>query len=71
MSAKVFPGLRLQFFDVRGTIVAERVFQVKEYLGGELRGLRFIPAKTEVRISIELVDPGKSAVGYEMSVVSM
>ncbi len=64
-----FPGLRLEFMDVRGNIVASRVFKASEYLGGELRGLRYIPALTEVRLSLEIADPGESALGYQMEVV--
>ena len=67
---QVFPGLRLQFFDIDGEVVAQRTFQVKDYLGGEMRGLRFIPARTEVRLSLEIVDPGDQALGYQMDVVS-
>lgn len=66
-----FPGLLLRFFDIDGQIVAHRVFAVNEYLGGELRGLRYIPAETEVRLSLELVDPGQSALGYQMDVVRL
>jgi hypothetical protein len=65
---QVFPSLRLRFFDLNGDVVAGRTFQVRDYLGGELRGLRYIPAKTEVRLSLELIDPGGRALGYEMDV---
>ncbi|MDA0978710.1 MAG: DUF3426 domain-containing protein, partial [Proteobacteria bacterium] len=65
-----FPGLRLRFYDVRGGVVASRVFEVSEYLGGELRGLKYIPARTEVRLALELVDPGEQAMGYEMDVIA-
>ena len=65
---QLFPGLRLRFYDIRGQVVASRVFPVKEYLGGELRGLRHIPGETEVRLSLEIIDPGTQAVGYEMDV---
>lgn len=66
-----FPGLRLRFFDIRGDIVASRTFRVGEYLGGEMRGLRYIPASTEVRLSLELIDPGEHAMSYEMDVIRM
>ncbi len=68
---QVFPGLRLRFFGMGGRLVAGRTFKVHEYLGGELRGLRFIPARTEVRISLELFDPGEEASGYEMTTVHL
>jgi len=64
-----FPNLRLRFFDINGHIVARRVFNAGEYLGGEMRGLKFIPGHTDVRLSLELVDPGKEALGYQMDVV--
>ena len=66
---QAFPGLRLDFMDARGNLVASRVFQADEYLGGEMRGLRYIPALTEVRLSLEIVDPGGNALGYQMEVV--
>ena len=65
-----FPRLRLNFFDINGGVVATRDFEVNEYLGGELRGLRFIPAVTEVRLSLALKDPGRDALGYEMVVLA-
>ena len=68
---QAFPGLRLRFFGMDGRLVAGRTFKVHEYLGGELRGLRFIPARTEVRISLELFDPGEEAGGYEMTTVHL
>ncbi len=66
---QVFPGLRLQFFNLNGQVIGSRIFKVDEYLGGELRGLKYMPARTEVRISLELVDPGADASGYEMIVL--
>jgi len=66
---QAFPGIRLDFMDVRGNVVASRVFRSEEYLGGEMRGLRYIPALTEVRLSLEIADPGENALGYQMEVV--
>ena len=68
---QVFPGLRLDFMEVRGNVVASRVFRSADYLGGEMRGLRYIPALTEVRLSLEIVDPGEKALGYQMEVVRL
>tara|TARA_E500000331_G_scaffold356229_1_gene413908 strand:+ start:1296 stop:2312 length:1017 start_codon:yes stop_codon:yes gene_type:complete len=64
-----FPGVKLQFFDLRGQQIAVRTFSAEEYLAGELRGLHYIPANTEVRFALEIVDPGDVAVGYNISVV--
>ena len=64
-----FPVLLLQFQDIDGTPVAQRRFKPEIYLAGELRGLRFIPGNTEVRFSLEIVDPGKNALGYNLEVI--
>ena len=68
---QAFPGLWLQFYDVHGYVVASRVFRANEYLDGEMRGLKLIPAETEVRLSLELIDPGTDALGYQMEVVPL
>ncbi|MCB1691341.1 MAG: DUF3426 domain-containing protein [Pseudomonadales bacterium] len=64
-----FPRLRLSFTDTLGKLVAERSFDPGEYLGGEMTGLKYIPPRTEVRISLEMVDPGPSATGYSLTVL--
>ncbi|MBD3647204.1 MAG: DUF3426 domain-containing protein, partial [Pseudomonadales bacterium] len=63
-----FPVLDLRFSNTRNEVVAARRFKPDEYLGGELTGLRYIPARTEVRLSLEIVDPGKDALGYSLTV---
>lgn len=65
-----FPDIVLRFFDTEGEPVASRRFSATEYLSGEMRGLRYIPASTEVRISLELIDPGRTALGYQVEVVA-
>ena len=64
-----FPSLQLSFTDTRNRVVARRLFSSAEYLAGEMRGMRFIPGRTEVRFSLEIHDPGKEAVGYALEVV--
>ena len=63
-----FPNLALQFSDISGRRIAAREFGPREYLGGELIGRSYIPAATEVRLSLEIVDPGDRAVGHALSV---
>ena len=63
-----FPNLALQFSDISGRTIAAREFGPREYLGGELIGRSYIPAATEVRLSLEIVDPGDRAVGHALSV---
>lgn len=63
-----FPDLRLKFSDVQGDLVAERTFKPADYLAGEMTGVKFIPARTEVRISLRIVDPGPDATNYTLTV---
>jgi hypothetical protein len=65
-----FPDLALEFTDISGTPVAGRRFKPFEYLAGEMAGLRDIPAHTEVRLAIEIVDPGEAAIGYALHAVT-
>ncbi|MGI9323495.1 MAG: zinc-ribbon and DUF3426 domain-containing protein [Pseudomonadales bacterium] len=64
-----FPQLQLEFTDADGRLVANRRFKVREYLDGELRGLKYIPANTEVWVSLELINPGAHALGYQIKVI--
>ncbi len=63
-----FPALDLVFTDTRNEVVAARRLRPSEYLGGEMTGLKYIPGRTEVRLSIEIVDPGEDALGYALTV---
>jgi predicted Zn finger-like uncharacterized protein len=64
-----FPDLKLLFKDIENLPVAAKRFTPMDYLAGELRGLRYIPANTEVRFSIEILDPGENALGYSLEVL--
>ncbi len=66
-----FPTLKLQFRDIEDSLVAIRTFNARDYLAGELRGLQYIPANTEVRFSLELVHPGEQAVGFSLEIVEI
>ena len=66
-----FPILKLQFRDIEDSLVAIRTFNARDYLAGELRGLQYIPANTEVRFSLELVHPGEQAVGFSLEIVEI
>lgn len=63
------PRLQLSFTDLEGRVVASRTFAPKDYLGGEMTGLDHIPARTDVRITIEILDPGPAAIGYSLTVI--
>lgn len=63
-----FPDLKLAFSTVDDIPVTARRFSAKEYLGGELAGMKYIPRNQPVHITLELVDPGPDAVNYHMSI---
>lgn len=67
---QAFPGLYLRFADIRGDTIADRTFSPNTYLAGEMAGLKYIPAATEVRLSLEIVDPGSVAVSYSLVAVA-
>lgn len=64
-----FPGIKLEFYDASSMLVAKRIFSAQEYLDGDFRSLRFIPAGTEVRFALKIIDPGELAMGYEISLM--
>ncbi len=61
-----FPVIELEFQDQNGRSVALRRFAPSEYLAGELRGMEFMPSRQTVHINISILDPGTTAVNYEM-----
>lgn len=61
-----FPDMELQFTDLDGRIIAGRRFAPMEYLEGELAGLRVMPVKQPIHIALEIIDPGKDAVNYQL-----
>ena len=63
-----FPDLTLAFSTVEEIPVTSRQFTPKEYLGGELAGMKYIPPNQPVHITLELADPGPDAVNYHMSI---
>ena len=62
-----FPDLILSFSKLDETPVASRRFTPKEYLGGELAGMKYIPERQPVHIVLEIADPGPEAVNYTLS----
>jgi hypothetical protein len=66
--AQPFPPLRLQFENLQGDIIQDRVFQSRHYLQGDLAGSTSFPAKSSIHIRLEIVKPGPSATNYALSV---
>ncbi|WP_053982110.1 DUF3426 domain-containing protein [Marinagarivorans algicola] len=63
-----FPKLTLVFSNIKNKIVASRAFNPSEYLGGDLAGADLMPAQKAIHLSLELVDPGKGAVSYKITI---
>ena len=62
--AQPFPSLVLRFENLQGEILAQRRFQPREYLHGNLAEMTMMPARQPVKLKLELVDPGQDAVSY-------
>lgn len=66
-----FPALQLSFSDLKNNPVASRRFEPQDYLRGELAGHKQMPQHSPVRFAIEIVDPGRSAVNYQLLVAPL
>jgi len=62
--AQPFPSLVLRFENLQGEILAQRRFQPREYLPGDLADMTMMPARQPVKLKLELIDPGQDAVSY-------
>lgn len=61
-----FPLVELNFTDISGDVVANRVFTREEYLPSEMALFTHMPAHSSIQVSLELVDPGSEATGYSL-----
>lgn len=62
-----FPAIALTFSNLNGDVVAQSVFTPDEYLAGEGLGMEAMPTDTPVRIVINIRDPGRDAVNYNIA----
>ncbi|NMT62361.1 DUF3426 domain-containing protein [Marinobacter orientalis] len=62
-----FPHIALTFSNLNGDVVAQSVFTPDEYLAGEGREMDAMPTDTPVRIGINIRDPGRDAVNYNIA----
>lgn len=65
--AQPFPNIKIDFSDVRGSVVASRTFLAEEYLQLKKRSLRLLPPEASTDISMEIQDPGPRATTYEFN----
>lgn len=61
-----FPAIALTFSNLNNDVVAQSVFTPDEYLAGDGKTLEAMPTDTPVRILINIRDPGKDAVNYNL-----
>lgn len=64
-----YPALKLEFSDLNNRLIASRDLQPGEYLRGELSGATQMPSNQPVQLSLAIVDPGDTAVNYQLKVV--
>lgn len=65
--AQPFPNVKIDFSDVRGSVVASRTFLPEEYLQLKKKSLRLLPPEATTDISMEIQDPGPKAMTYEFN----
>jgi predicted Zn finger-like uncharacterized protein len=62
-----FPAIALTFSNLNNDIVAQSIFSPDEYLAGDGKELEAMTPDTSVRILINIRDPGKDAVNYNIA----
>ncbi len=62
---QAYPLMELSLHDITGQIIAQRRFKPDEYLPGNVDLGQGIKSQQSVDIALELLDPGKDAVGFE------
>ena len=62
-----FPAIALTFSNLNGDVVAQSTFTPEEYLADASPEQHTMPRETPVRIAINIRDPGRDAVNYELS----
>jgi hypothetical protein len=62
-----FPVIELQFRDLDNRLVESREFMPVEYLPQALRSLPGMPVRSPVQITLQLPDPGPTAVNYQLN----
>lgn len=61
-----YPDIVLSFEDINGQPVASRRFVPQDYFRNKVPDLSKMPKDTPVRVTLEINDPGRNAVNYQM-----
>ncbi len=64
-----FPALQLVFSDLNGDPKATRNFQPDDYLAGDFSTARLMPSNKQIRLKLEILEPGSQAPNYSLSFV--
>jgi|GEM_PF-6787999 len=64
---QLFPIMEIIFTDGEHLPVKQRQLKPKEYLKGDLTKLSAMPAGKPIHVSLEIVDPGRKAKGWEIN----
>lgn len=62
-----YPDMQIDFSDVRGEVIASRIFTPEHYMQIKLDSLKLMPPETPVDFNMEIQDPGNDAMTYEFS----
>lgn len=65
-----FPKLLLQFSDVDGNALAQRILEPAHYLSGEMAGAKKLRAHQSVHIALDIADPGPAAISYALQPIA-
>ncbi len=63
-----YPKLEVILLDSRGQAVASRLFEPAEYLADDAIVKQGMPAQAHLPIVLDLADPGRAAVGFELKI---
>ena len=61
-----YPVVQLNFEDINGQPVASRRFAPAEYISDKAVTPDSMPSNTPIHLTLEIEDPGRSAVNYEL-----
>ncbi|MDT8451506.1 MAG: DUF3426 domain-containing protein [Gammaproteobacteria bacterium] len=62
-----YPDMLVDFSDVRGEVIASRIFTPEHYMQIKLDSLKLMPPGMPVDFNMEIQDPGNDAMTYEFS----
>lgn len=68
--AQPYPALQLQFSDLKGRLVAQRIIQPQEYLQSDTQELQLMPIKQPLQITLGILSPGARAVNYQLDLLA-